>query len=354
MTGQPYTLYGLKLSYFTGKLEAYLRAKGIAFQFVEMTMADFQRCARETGVAQMPQLLSPQGAWLTDTTAIIAYFEEQGAEPKLSATTATGNFLSLLLEDAFDEWLWRPALYYRWAFEEDSRLMGRQIARTLLGDLPAPLWLRSFWITGRQKREYLKADGVTRENGPALERHYLAVLDMLEPVLASRPYLFGDRPCEADFGLFGSMFRHFSSDPTPAAILRERAPNVMVWIARLWAATPVNLANYDRVADPPSDLDPLLRCIGTDYLPYLEANLEAVANHKPRVRFESFGGHFEIPPSVYRAACWQDLCGKFAALSTTEQDTVSGRLGFEIKQSNKGLDLKPPPKGRRAKNRHWR
>ena len=62
MTEQPYTLYGLKLSYFTGKLEAYLRAKGIAFKFVEMKLADFQRCARETGVAQMPQLLTPQRA----------------------------------------------------------------------------------------------------------------------------------------------------------------------------------------------------------------------------------------------------------------------------------------------------
>jgi glutathione S-transferase len=356
MSAQPCTLYGLKLSYFTGKLEAYLRAKGIAFQFVEMNVADFQRCAKETGVAQMPQLLTPQGAWLTDTTAIIAHFEEQEGQPRFRPTTAIGTFLSLLLEDAFDEWLWRPALYYRWAFEEDSRLMGGQIARTLLRDLPAPLWMRRFWVTGRQKREYLKADGVTRENGPALERHYLAVLDMLEPVFASRPYLFGDRPCEADFGLFGSMFRHFSSDPTPAAILRERAPNVTVWIARLWAATPDSLANCDRVADPPSDLDPLLRCIGADYLPYLEANLEAVANHKPRVRFESFGGHFEIPTSTYRAACWQDLCRKFAALSSTEQETVSGRLGVKITPGSTALELalSTPTKGRRVRNRHWK
>uniref|UniRef100_UPI0028AA6799 glutathione S-transferase C-terminal domain-containing protein n=1 Tax=Aquidulcibacter sp. TaxID=2052990 RepID=UPI0028AA6799 len=270
-------------------------------------------------------------------------------------TTTTGTFLSLLVEDAFDEWLWRPALYYRWAFEEDARLMGRQIARTLMRDLPAPLWLRSFWITQRQKREYLKADGVTRENGPALERHYLSLLDTLEPVFASRPYLFGDRPCEADFGLFGPMFRHFSHDPTPAAILRQRAPNVMVWIARLWATTPDILANHDRVADPPGDLDPLLRCIGADYLPYLEANLEAVANQYPSVCFESFGGRFKVPTSTYRAACWQDLCLKFATLSTTEQETVSGRLGVEIKQRTPVLDLNaaPPRKGHRAKSRHW-
>lgn len=355
MTDQAYELHGLKLSYFTGKLEAYLRAKGVEFRFVEMDTADFRQCARETGVAQMPQLRTPDGAWLTDTTAIIARFEDQEVEPRLRPSTATGAFLSRLLEDAFDEWLWRPALYYRWAFEEDSRLMGRQIARTMLRDVPAPLWLKSLMITARQKQEYLRADGVTRENAPAIERHYLAVLDMLEPVLAARPFLFGDRPCEADFGLFGPMFRHFSHDPTPAAILRERAPNVLAWTARLWAATPESLSGSDRVGDPPGDLDPLFQCIGAEYLPYLEANLEAVANGAPKVAFDSFGGRFEIPASPYRAACWLDLRREFAALSAREQSEVSERLG-----GGRGLDgvapdvsLSPPASGRRVANRHW-
>lgn len=355
MTEQPYTLYGLKLSYFTGKLEAYLRAKGIAFKFVEMKLADFQRCARETGVAQMPQLLTPQWAWLTDTTAIIAHFEDHVAEPRFRPSTASGVFLSRLLEDAFDEWLWRPALYYRWAFAEDSRLMGRQIARTLLRDLPAPLWLRSFWITKRQQFEYLRGDGVTRENSPAIERHYLILLDLLEPVFAARPFLFGDRPCEADFGLFGPMFRHFSHDPTPAAILRERAPNVLRWTADLWATTPDNLASATPVAGAPADLDPLLQCIGADYLPYLKANLEAVANKAPRVRFESFGGQFEIPASPYRADGWLNLCRQFAALSKAEQSKVSARIGFEIKLDSKALNFSQsvPTKGGKIANRHW-
>lgn len=355
MTAQRYTLYGLKLSYFTGKLEAYLRAKGVAVQFVEMDTADFRQCAKETGVAQMPQLRSPQGTWLTDTTAILAKFEDEGVEPKLRPKTTTGEFLSRLLEDAFDEWLWRPALYYRWAFEEDSRLMGRQIARTLLRDVPAPLWLRSLLITRRQKSEYLRADGVTRENGPAIERHYLAVLDMLEPVLAKRPYLFGDRPCEADFGLFGPMFRHFSHDPTPSAILRERAPNVLAWTMRVWAATPDSLSSCDRVGDPPDDLNPLLRCIGADYLPYLEANLKAVSCNLPKVRFQSFGGQFEVPASPYRAACWLELRRQYALLSPAEQAAIATRLGGEamlVGQIQEPI-LTPPSTGHRITNRHW-
>ena len=352
---QSYALHGLKLSYFTGKLEAYLRAKGIAFRFVEMDTADFRRCARQTGVAQMPQLQTPEGGWLTDTTAIIAGFEDQDIEPRFGPMTATGAFLSRLLEDAFDEWLWRPALYYRWAFEEDSRLMGRQIARTMLRDLPVPLWLRSLLITVRQKREYLRADGVTRENGAAIERHYLAVLDMLEPVLAARPFLFGNRPCEADFGLFGPMFRHFSHDPTPAAILRQRAPNVMAWTARLWTATPETLSGSDRVGDAPGDLDPLLRCIGEDYLPYLAANLEAVRTRSARVRFESFGARFEIPASPYRAACWLDLRRQFEGLSPAEQSAVTTRLGGVPGLGGAVSDpvLTQPTSGRRITNRHW-
>lgn len=356
MTSAAYELHGLKLSYFTGKLEGYMRAKGLPFTFVEMDLADFRRCAKATGVAQMPQLRTPEGTWLTDTTAIIARMEDQDTEPRFRPRTATGAFLSRLLEDAFDEWLWRPALYYRWACAEDSRLVGRQIARTLMRDLPGPLWLRTLFITARQAREYLKGDGVTGLNGAALERHYLAVLDLLEPVLAQRPYLFGDRPCEADFGLFGPMFRHFSSDPTPASILRARAPNVLGWTARLWAATPATLAGTDPVGDAPDDLDPLLRCVSQDYLPYLQANLEAVAKGARGVRFASFGAHFEVDASPYRADGWQALRRQFSALTPQDQASVRERLGggTAFDTDAPSVSVASPVSGGRAANRHWR
>jgi glutathione S-transferase len=304
----------------------------------------------------MPQLRAPDGTWLTDTTAIIAGFEDQAIEPAFRPLTATGAFLSRLLEDAFDEWLWRPALYYRWAFTEDSRLMGRQIARTLMRNLPGPLWLRTLFITARQKREYLKADGITSLNGAALERQYLAVLDLLEPVLARRPFLFGDRPCEADFGLFGPMFRHFSSDPTPASILRDCGPNMLAWTARLWTVTPDTLTGHDRVGDPPADLDPLLQCISRDYLPYLQANLESVAKGARKVRFRSFGADFEVDASPYRAAGWRALRLQFEALTPDERSAVQARLGGEtaFDADAPAFTASAPVPGPRAANRHWR
>jgi len=36
----------------------------------------------------------------------------------------------------------------------------------------------------------------------------------------------GQFPTILDFGFFGSMFRHFSIDPTPSFIMRREAPAV--------------------------------------------------------------------------------------------------------------------------------
>jgi hypothetical protein len=52
------------------------------------------------------------------------------------------SWLADLLEDFGDEWLWRPALYYRWAFREDARLMSDRLARGMLRDIPLPVALK--------------------------------------------------------------------------------------------------------------------------------------------------------------------------------------------------------------------
>jgi glutathione S-transferase len=325
-TGARYTLHGLKLSYFTGKLEAYFRAKGIPFDYVEMNLADFRRCARATGIAQMPQVETPSGSWMTDTTDIIAHFESRTAEPHLKPAHPATAFISLLLEDLSDEWLWRPALYYRWAFPEDARLMSSQLARTMLRDAPGPLLLRRQVILRRQRRVFLKKDGVTRTTAPQIEDLYLRTLAILEPIFAVRPYLFGARPCEADFGLFGPFFRHFASDPTPAAILRERAPHTLAWVSRLWAATPAQLAASPVATEVPSDLDPLLAMACNEYLPYLATNSDAVCAGKKEVSWTNLGIAWLTPTSPYRARCLASLQAGYQALDAATRSLTDARL----------------------------
>ncbi|MBO6633006.1 MAG: glutathione S-transferase family protein [Parvibaculum sp.] len=352
-------VHGLTLSYFTGKLEAWLRARGIPYRFEEMDTHAFRRAGRATGVLQMPQVEMPDGSWFTDTTAIMADFEKRFPGPALSPRDPAARFASLLLEDHGDEWLWRPALHYRWSFAEDMTLMSAQIARTMLRDVKLPFWLRRQVILRRQRRVYLAEDGVTKETAPQIEALYLETLDAMEAVLARRPFLMGERPVQADFGFFGSMFRHFSSDPTPAAIMRARAPHVLLWVARLWAAQPGDIEKAALPASVPDDLVPIFARIASDYLPYLAANEAVLAQGDKHVRYSQSGVHWDVPVSPSRAHCLSALRKEYASLDQGARSKIDALLGEGAEllcgPAIPNVEDTPEPRpASRPADRHWR
>jgi glutathione S-transferase len=321
-----HVLYGLSCSYFTGKLEAYFRTKGVPYRFEEMNGAQFRACGDKTGIVQLPCVETPDGAWLTDTTAIIKLFEARDAMPRVRPEDPATAFCSLLLEDLFDEWFWRPALYYRWAFEEDATLMSRQLARTLLRDVPLPLFLRRRFILHRQRVVYLKKDGVTKETAPAIEALYLETLRELNVIFARRPFLFGERPCEADFGLFGPFFRHFFCDPTPGGLMRREAPHVAHWVTRLWKTRPEDLEGKAALERVPEDLGFFFEMVASDYLPYLEANARAVSAVATNVHYEARGIRWRIPSAPYRVECFNELKLHLGGLDCGAASRVAERL----------------------------
>src|SRR5262245_66630274 len=103
----PLIVYGTDCSYYTGKLEAYLRAKGIDYRLEPFSPSNMERCARHTGVTQIPQVEQGDGTWLIDTTLIIEHFERLSPEPAVTPRDPAVAFVSVLLEDYADEWLWR-------------------------------------------------------------------------------------------------------------------------------------------------------------------------------------------------------------------------------------------------------
>jgi glutathione S-transferase len=327
MNAPELVVHGLDLSYFTGKLEAYLRAKGLAYRLEEMTIGSFRALARKTGIAQMPQLELPSGALLTDTSRIIDQLELERPAPSITPRDPVARFAAALLEDFGDEHLWRPALYFRWAFDDDARLMSARLARGMLRDVPAPFWIRRRIILARQRSRYLRQDGVTPRTAPAIETLYRATLDAMNRALASRPFLMGERPTRADIGFFGSMFRHFASDPTPAALMRARAPRVLAWTARLWAITPADVAHAPEPIGIPDDLTPFADMIAGDFLPYLAANAEAARAGASRTRFVSGGAHFVVPANPYRAERLARIRDRLRALDANEQAAIEVWLG---------------------------
>ena len=69
-------VYGSKVSYFTGKLEAYLRYKGITYE--RRPLIRYQKQIRaHLGTTQMPAVELDDGRWMSDSTPIIEYFEKE-------------------------------------------------------------------------------------------------------------------------------------------------------------------------------------------------------------------------------------------------------------------------------------
>jgi glutathione S-transferase len=285
-----------------------------------------RRCARHTGVLQVPQLECPDGSWLVDTTLILEHLERVRPEPALSPRVPSLRFVSLLLEDFADEWLWRPAMHYRWSFPENARLMSAWLAEHT-AERRAPQWLKRWYWRRRQHGSFVAGDGVSAATRGAVEAAYLDTLAALEPILAGRPYLLGARPVQADFGCFGPLFRHFASDPVPARILRARAPAVHEWVARMWNVRPERIANAPLPEVIPADLGALLGLVARDYVPYLDANAAAYARLETRVRYAAGGVTFDEPVKPYRVWCRDRLHSELVALDASERSALERALG---------------------------
>lgn len=323
----PLTVYGSNISYFTGKMEMYLRAKGIPYSFITLNgRRHMPLLQRQTGATQVPAIMLADGRWMTDTTPMIAWLEQRWPNPPILPPDPEQRFFSLLLEDYADEWLWRPAMHFRWYGDEGAMHLSRHIASEIMGDVPLPGWLKRAYFRHRQRSGYTAGDGINETNRAHVEAIYHNNLAWLSAVLCKRPYLLGNSPSLADIAFMGPMFRHFSQDPDPAEIMRQQAPAVWEWVARLWNCGPLD-THPDWLPDIPEDWGAWLDDIGSAYLPYLNDNAMAVRAGKKR--FTTLAGgvlYTDARASPYRVWCLDQLRKQFAALPPDVAERVQRRL----------------------------
>jgi glutathione S-transferase len=319
-------VYGSKVSYYTGKLEAYLRFKG--FEYERIPSIRHQRAIRrQVGAVQMPVVELDDGRWLSDSTPTLAFLETVRPEPAVYPADPVQRFIALLVEDHADEWLWRPAMHYRWSYAHDRELLSSILTDELTGHIPLPRWLKRRLIQRRQQRGFVSGDGVSAATRDHVEGSYRNALASLDPVFAVRPFLLGETPTIADFGLMGPMLRHFGQDPTPADLMRDSAPNVAAWVMRVWSATPQNTRPV-LVKCVPDDLAPLLGDITSTHLVQLRENARAFARGARRFSQTVQGCTYtNLPISRYRVWCLEVLRHEFRALPADAQAAVRSLLG---------------------------
>lgn len=319
----PMRVYGVEISYFTGKLEAALRFMGLPYRRETSVPAGEEGAS--AGAARIPSLRLASGEWMTDTTPILQWLDERYPAHQLIPTQPALRFLSLLLEDYADEWLWRPAMHYRWDYEEGAQLQSRVIGAEAGRNEPYPQFMIRYGIRNRQRGLFTNGDGVTPQTWDHVESIYLDTLTHFTEIFRDRPYLLGTRPSLADFGFFGPFFRHFSMDPTSARIMRETAPSVYEWVARMWNVR--SDAGGELLASPPEDWGPLLDAVGAQYLPYLVANAEAWGRGDTHYNVDIQGAPYRnIRTSIYRIACLRQLRAAFQGLPADAMDSVSALM----------------------------
>lgn len=276
----PFTLYGMPHSLYTGKARSYLIKQHV--DFIEMTPGH-PRYGKEVlpkiGRWIIPVMVTPEGEIIQDGTDIIDWFEKRG-QTRFSAYPATPRHLitSLIFELFGGEGMVRPAMHYRWNFDEVNKdFLEDQFGLFAMPQVAPEERLEIIRKSTGRMRKAAVMFGVTPETIPAVEEGYEELLAKLDAHFSQHPYLLGGYPTIGDYGLIASLYAHLGRDPYPAQMMKRRAPAVFRWTERMNAhgADMPEFLDHPEALLPedgiPASLKALLETVASDYLPEIRA-----------------------------------------------------------------------------------
>ena len=284
-----YTFYGAPASLYTGKARAYLRKQGI--DFVEQSPGSdryLNEIVPAIGRWIIPVLETPDGELIQDGADIIDHFEKGPGRHLRRYEIYPDDPTLLAIAHVFElfggEGLLRPAMHYRWNFDEENLDFLASEFALLSPPTDDEEGAKATFLHGSGRmRRAARAFGVTEESAPAIEVAFDDWLDRFNAHLKAHPYLLGGRPTIGDFGLIAAMWAHLYRDPAPTMLIKRRAPRVGRWVERMTNPEPYlhEYADHDgSLVDPhdlPETLLSLMRFVADEYLPELTAHV-AVAN----------------------------------------------------------------------------
>ncbi len=323
---EKYRIFGSELSPYSVKVRSYFRYKGLPHDWLVRGPANQEEFQRHAKLPLIPLVITPDGEGLQDSTPLIEKLEQRHPEPPIQAGDPALAFLSALIEEYADEWGNKPMFHYRWTYEADQISTADRIAASMQPDAPAAE--RAAFAEGIRQRmvprlSFVGSSDATRDQ---IEGSFLRLLAIVEAHLADRPYLLGGRPALADFGLFAQLYE-CSTDPTPGAIMRARAPRVLAWCERMLApAAEGEFAAWEALAPT---LQPLLADeIAGLFLPWSNANAAALAAGQDSFTVELAGRPFSQTPQKYHARSLAALKQRYAAVADRAAlDPVLGATG---------------------------
>ncbi len=323
---KPFRVYGSELSPYSVKVRSCFRYKEIPHRFLARdadTLADYQKFAK---LPLIPLVVTPEDEGIQDSTPILEALEKRFPNPSTHPEEPAARFLSLLLEEFGDEWGNKWMFHLRWSRPEDCLSAGGRIAASMVaaGDEAARIAVREKVI--ERMRGRVGFVGSNDETAPQIEQSFRDALRLLDRHLAERSYLFGGRPCFADFGLFGQVYEAWT-DPTGGAWVERSAPRVLDWVQRmLWPRAEGAFEGYAALAPT---LEPFLtEQVGALFCPWTLANEAALAAGQEEFSVELAGRRFHQKPQKYHARSLAVLRVRYAEVADKAAlDPILARTG---------------------------
>lgn len=351
-----FTLYAMPHSLYSGKARSYLIKQRIDFKEVTAGHPDYEKKVMPAlGRWIIPVLKTPDDALIQDGTDIIDWFENQGMA-RISAYPGTPRQLvtALIFELFGGEGLLRPAMHYRWNFDNVNReFIEDQFGLFRLPLLPKEARRESVGKATARMRGAAAMFGVTAETIPDIEQAYERFLKQLNSHFSRYPYLLGGVPGIGDYGLIAALFAHLGRDPYPATLMKQIAPAVFRWTERMnsYGSDMSEFPDREEALLPddeiPPTLHPLLKTIAEDYLPEIRAftaftndwlaaqtDLKTgdIVGGDPKARaigscrFNWRGHEMTVGVLPYRLYLLQRIQDAYDALAATDQTSVQKLL----------------------------
>jgi len=268
-----YRLFSWEHSYFSGKARAYLRYKqhagglGAGYEDVLATQELIQGLlVPATGTGAVPQLQTPDGRFVQDSSEIVDFCEGLHPEPAVVPNPGTAPkqcLASYLIELLADEWMVVYAFWERWHYslsdvtpnhlEFNAQQWGAMLAPDLGGrarrEAGHAFFENVFGISrARTAPQAVFAGlvhlGVTPENEPAWEASNERIMGLLAEHFSAHDFVLGGRPSLGDFGLMGPLYAHLFRDAVSGFALQTRFPLVAEWVERTNGTNALNSRTY--------------------------------------------------------------------------------------------------------------
>ena len=274
-----YYLYGMPASLYTAKARSYLRSRRIPYVERIVGHPRYQgEIMPRIGRLIMPVLETPNGEIIQDTVDIIDHLEAAYPGPSIYPATPKQRIVAHVLEIFGGEGMLRPAMHYRWNFDEDNiPFIAQDFAAGLIFGGDAEARTNVFNMASDRMRSAAVVFGVTPESAGTIETSYLEFLKLFAAHLETTPHLLGGRPCIGDFAFMGPLYPHLARDPNPSRLMKHEAWRVWRWVERMNAPV-LDAGEYGDIdevffADDevPETLRALLRYIAEEWVGEIQA-----------------------------------------------------------------------------------